>query len=123
MKPSLKCDIQRSRLLEKSLIVALGVIAAVVPLVAGQDEGNKNCGGLHAGIEQNLSDADPDYSRPAFVMVSFVLLNDGGTPIESTKGGWQIVIDGKELSDSGYILFNGMQPDGGWGDLRSGRIV
>jgi hypothetical protein len=121
MKPSLKCDIQRSRLLEKSLIVALGIIAAIVPLVAGQDEGNKNCGGLHAGIRAELVRRDPNYSRPAFVMVSFVLLNDGGTPIESTKGGWQIVIDGKELSDSGYILFNGMQPDGGWGILNPGE--
>jgi hypothetical protein len=54
-------------------------------------------------------------------MVSFILLSDGETPINSTKGGWQIVIDGKELSDSGYIFGNGMQPDGGWGILNPGE--
>jgi len=121
MKPSLKSDIRPNRLFGNSLIVALGIIAAIVPLVAAQDEGSKNCSGLHAGIRAELVRRDPNYSRPAFVMVSFILLNDGETPINSTKGGWQIVIDGKELSDSGYILGNGMQPDGGWGTLNPGE--
>jgi len=85
MKPSLQCDIPANRLSGKSLIVALGIIAAIVPLVAAQDEGNKNCGGLHAGIRAELVRRDPNYSRPAFVMVSFILLNDGETPINSTK--------------------------------------
>jgi hypothetical protein len=121
MKPSLKNDIPPNRLLGKSLIVALVIIAAIVSLVAAQDEGNKNCAGLHAGIRAELVRPDPNDSRPAFVMVGFVLLNDGETPINSTKGGWKIVIDGKELSDSDYILNNGMQPDGGRGILNPGE--
>jgi hypothetical protein len=72
----------------------------------------EGCRGLHAGVRAELVRRDPNYSRPAFVMVSFFLLNDGDIPINSAKGGWQYVIDGKELSDSGYILFNGVQPEG-----------
>jgi hypothetical protein len=54
-------------------------------------------------------------------MVSFVLLNDEETPVNSVEGGWQIVIDAKELSDSGYIFGNGPQPDSGWGVLNPGE--
>ena len=108
----------------------IGAIASImavcfVPQVAGprilqatkQDE--KSCGGLHAGIRAELVRKDPNYSRPAFVMVSFVLLNDGETPMNSTE--WQIVIDGKELSDSGFIFGNGFQPEGGYGVLKPGE--
>jgi hypothetical protein len=35
--------------------------------------------------------------------------------------GWQIVVDGKELSDSDYFFGNGPQPDGGWGILNPGE--
>ena len=34
---------------------------------------------------------------------------------------WQIVIDGKELIDSGFIFGNGFQPDGGYGVLKPGE--
>ena len=120
MKSSLN-EIRLNRLPGKSRIVALVLIATIVPLLAAQNEDERRCSGLHAGIRAELVRRDPNYSRPAFVMVSFVLLNDGQSPINSTQGGWQIVIDGKELSDSGFIVGNGPQPEGGWGILKPGE--
>ncbi len=99
----------------------LTIIAILVPFVASQDNANKDCAGLHAGIRAELVRRDPNYSRPAFVMVSFVLLNDGPNLVNSTEGGWKIVIDGRQVSDSQYVLFNGIQPDGGWGILKPGE--
>ncbi len=122
--------LSRVRKAQRSLrIGAIASIMAVcfVPQVAGPrilqatKQVEQSCVGLHAGIRAELVRRDPNYSRPAFVMVSFILLNDGETPMNSTKGGWQIVIDGKELSDSGYIFGNGFQPDGGWGVLKPGE--
>lgn len=98
-----------------------------MPLIAGQrnlrdsEEVAKSCSGLHAGVRAEIVRRDPNFSRPSFVMVSFVLLNDGDTPINSTEGGWTIVIDGMDLKDSYYILGNGLQPDGGWGILNPGE--
>ena len=54
-------------------------------------------------------------------MVSFILDNDGAAAVKSTDGGWQIVIDRKELPDSGYIFGNGPKPEGGYGILRPGE--
>jgi hypothetical protein len=112
----------------KRAIVFTGIIAVCfTPLVATprilqtEKEVEQRCSGLHAGIRAELVRSDPNYSRPAFVMVSFILLNDGEFPINSVNGGWQIVIDGKELSDSGFIFGNGPQPDGGWGILKPGE--
>jgi hypothetical protein len=82
---------------------------------------NGDCAGLHAGIRAEVVRQDPSYSRPAFVMVSFILLDDGSAAINSTEGGWQIVIDGKELPDSAYILGNGPEPKGGYGILKPGE--
>jgi hypothetical protein len=81
----------------------------------------QSCSGLHAGIRAQLVRDDPNGSRPAFVNVSLILLNDGQSPINSTAGGWQIVIDGKELSDSSYLVGNGMQPEGGYNTLNPGE--
>jgi|SRR5450631_3339493 hypothetical protein len=82
----------------------------------------QRCSSLHAGIRAGLVRSDPNGSRPAFVLVNFVLVNDGEVPVNSTAGGWQIVIDGKEVrDDSGLIFFNGMQPDGGYGVLNPGE--
>ena len=81
----------------------------------------RSCSGLHAGIQAQLVRDDPNGSRPAFVSLSFILLNDGQSPINSTAGGWQIVIDGKELSDSSYLFGNGMQPEGGYNTLNPGE--
>ena len=48
-------------------------------------------------------------------MLSFILLNDSEKPINAAEEGWTIVIDGKELEDSGYTFGNGPGPVGGWG--------
>jgi hypothetical protein len=53
--------------------------------------------------------------------LSFIVLNDGQSPTNSTAGGWQIVIDGKELSDSSCLFGNGMQPEGGYNTLNPGE--
>ena len=86
-----------------------------------QTEAAHSCGGLHAGIRAELVRKDPNYSRPAFVMISFILLNDGETPGNSTSGGWKLVIDGQEVSDSNWVFGNGPQPEGGYGILRPGE--
>jgi hypothetical protein len=75
-----------------------------------------NCLGLHAGITAQLTEG---YSDPS-VMVSFHLLNDSETTQDSAPASWQIVIDGKELKDSGWIFGNGPGPVGGYGKLAAG---
>jgi hypothetical protein len=42
-------------------------------------------------------------------------------PLNSVDGGWTIVVDGKELADSGYIFGNGPGPVGGFGILNPGE--
>jgi len=116
---------QRSRK-GRSLLTMLVTICFISPIAAqdapressGKD---RNCSGLHAGIRAELVRRDPAYAQPAFVMLSFVLLNDGVSPTNSVEGGWMIVIDGKELSDSGWIFGNGPGPVGGWGTLSPGE--
>jgi hypothetical protein len=114
--------------LKKRLVVFAGIIAVCfTPLVAGSrglqtaNGGKQSCGGLHAGIRAWLVRSDPNGSRPAFVLVRVILLNDGDVPVNSTAGGWQIVIDGKEVRDDSGFFANGMQPDGGYGILNPGE--
>lgn len=95
--------------------------AAFIPFHATQDNAEKNCGGLHAAIRGELVRRDPPYTQPPFVMLTFILLNDGEAPINSVEGGWQIVIDDKELKDSDFIFGNGPAPSGGWGILNPGE--
>ena len=54
-------------------------------------------------------------------MLTFILLNDSDAPINAVEGGWQIVIDGKELKDSDSIFGNGTGPVGGYGTLKPGE--
>ena len=113
---------------EKKAILCLAMIGAYfMPLIARQrtlhdsKKTAKDCSGLHAGVRAEVVRRDPNFSRPAFVMVSFVLLNDGDGPVNSIEGGWTIVIDGVDLKDSSHILGNGVQPEGGWGILNPGE--
>jgi len=53
-------------------------------------------------------------------MVSFHLLNDSEITQDTAPASWQIVIDGKELKDSGWIFGNGPGPAGGYGQLAAG---
>lgn len=112
----------------KRVIVFAGLIVlcftplAATPCIHQTETGvEASCSGLHAGIRAMLVRSDPNYSRPSFVGIGFVLLNDGQAPINSMAGGWQIVIDGKEVPDSSMIFGNGMQPDGGYGILNPGE--
>lgn len=94
-------------------VAAMGLSAQITdPRVTRASHATEhNCSGLHAGIGAQVLRDDPNGSRPAFVNLSLILLNDGQSPINSTAGGWQIVIDGKELSDSSYLFGSGMQPE------------
>ena len=53
-------------------------------------------------------------------MVSFLLLNDSGTPRDAAFESWTLVIDGKELEDSSFLFSNGPGPIGGYGKLGPG---
>ena len=108
-----------SRLSGKMLVTMLAAI--LIPSIAAQNTLEQSCGGLHAAIRGELVRRDPPYTEPPFVMLSFILLNDSEKPINSAEEGWTIVIDGKELGDSGYILGNGPGPVGGWGVLNPGE--
>jgi len=96
------------------------------PLVGGQAESesnseiDKSCRGLHAGIRTEFVKRNPPYTRPSFVMVSFVLLNDTDTVEDTSEGSWKLVIDGKELDDSAMIFGSGLMPVGGWKTLNPG---
>jgi len=105
----------------KLLAIAAVFATTIAPFMAAQDKRKESCGGLHAGIRGELARRDPPYTQPPFVMLTFILLNDSEVPINAAEGGWQIVIDGKELKDSDFISSNGPGPTGGWGILKPGE--
>ena len=88
-------------------------------IVAQDSKSQGNCTGLHAGITAQLMQATQGYSEPS-VMVAFHLLNDSETAQTTAPESWKLVIDGKELSDSGWIFGNGPEPAGGYGTLVTG---
>src|SRR5580704_16277902 len=96
-------------------VTCLALIAWHV--TGGQDSKSQgNCTGLHAGVTAQLTQG---YSEPK-VMVAFHLLNDSETAQNTAPESWKIVIDGKELNDSDWILSNGPGPVGGYGTLAAG---
>ena len=105
----------------KLLVIAAVFATTIVPFMAAQDKREESCGGLHAAIRGELVRRDPPYTQPPFVMLTFILLNDSDVPINAVAGGWQIVIDGKELEDSDFIFGNGPGPVGGYGVLKPGE--
>jgi hypothetical protein len=105
----------------KMLIIAAMFVAPILPLISAQDKREASCSGLHAAIRGELVRRDPPYTEPPFVMLTFILLNDSDAPINTVEGGWQIVIDGKELKDSDFIFGNGPGPVGGYGILKPGE--
>ena len=108
-------------------VITILVAAALLPSIAARDNpahktvSPNSCGGLHAAIRAEVVRRDPPYTQPPFVMLTFILLNDGDSPVNSVEGGWAIVIDGKELADSDFIFGNGPMPTGGWGILKPGE--
>jgi hypothetical protein len=105
----------------RMLIITAVFVTTIVPFVAPQDKREVSCGGLHAAIRGELVRRDPPYTEPPFVMLTFIVLNDSDAPINAVEGGWQIVIDGKELKDSDFIFGNGPGPVGGYGILKPGE--
>jgi hypothetical protein len=85
------------------------------------NQAGNGCPGLHAGISAQLVTRKPPSTQPSFVMISFVLLNDRDSAADSYPGSWTLVVDGKELDDSGMIFGNGPMPVGGYGTLAPGE--
>jgi hypothetical protein len=97
-------------------VVAVQTTAQKTPESAS--ERPKSCPGLHAGIRAQLM--SPNTETRA-VMLSFVLLNDSETPIDVEVRSWRIVVNGKDLNDSGMIFGNGPEPVGGYRVLNPGE--
>ena len=79
----------------------------------------KTCPGLHAGIRAQI--IPPSTDTPS-VMLLFVLMNDSETPLDVEAGSWRIVLNGKELNDSGNLFGNGPMPVGGYRVLKPGEF-
>jgi hypothetical protein len=97
------------------------VAVQAVPVAGGQID--KTCRGLHAGIRAEFVKRDASNNETPFVEISFVLLNDGDTPQDTSPGTWTLVIDGTESSDSAMMFGNGPRPTGGWQTLDSGETA
>jgi hypothetical protein len=108
--------------LSRKMLMTVALLAVtVIPHLTAQDKHEKTCGGLHAAIGGEVVRRDPLATQSPYVMLTFVLLNDSDAPINTVEESWQIVIDGKELKDSGLIFGNGIRPVGGWGILKPGE--
>jgi hypothetical protein len=108
--------------LSQKMLATVALLAlTLIPSLAAQGEHENTCGGLHAAIGGEVVRRDPLATQSPYVMLTFVLLNDSEAPINTVEGSWQIVIDGKELKDSGLIFGNGIRPVGGWGILKPGE--
>ena len=105
-----------SGLAGKVLVTLL--VASLVPFIAAQDKPGQICEGLHAALRGEPS---PPYQQPPVVQLTFILLNDSEHPINAEAKSWRIVIDGKELKDSDFILCCGPRPAGGFGTLKPGE--
>jgi hypothetical protein len=74
------------------LVVPTLLGLALIPSIAsggkalGKSKLDNACGVLHAAIRAELVRRDPPYTQPPFVMLSFILLNDGDTPVNSVEG-------------------------------------
>jgi|SRR5579859_928280 len=94
-------------------------LSLIAPRTFGRGaEFEEHCRGLHAGIRSQHIDTSSN--KDPYVMITFILLNDAQTPINTSANTWTLVINGKELTDSGWIFGNGPGPIGGWGTLDPG---
>jgi hypothetical protein len=64
--------------------------------------------------------ANDIHSEPAVMMLMFNLMNDSDGPLDSSLKTWKLIIDDKEIKDSGWIFANGPGPIGGYGTVPSG---
>ena len=107
-----------------AIVCLMSFSAMLVPGTAAQrslgqlSTPSKSCSGLHAGIRAQII---PPYTETPSVMLSFVLLNDSDAPIDVDAGSWSIVINGRDLKNSGEIFGNGVTPVGGYHILKPGE--
>jgi len=102
-------------------IAALSCLAVfVLQTTTAQDSKSScDCTGLHAGLTLARIGKNGG-SIEQSVTLSFLLLNDSASDLDTAEGSWKIVINGKELADSNFIFGNGPGPSGGYGRLSSG---
>lgn len=105
------------------VLVTIVLAVTLIPSLTAQDKHEKNCDGLHAAISGEVVRRDPPNTQPPFVMLTFVLLNDSETSINAVEGSWQIVIDGKELKDSGFIFGKWPPTSSGLGSFETWRVI
>ncbi|MGA9510323.1 MAG: hypothetical protein WBV55_17020 [Candidatus Sulfotelmatobacter sp.] len=109
------------------VVVTLLVVVALSlsqPVTAQKTAGtggssSSDCHGLHAGIRAQIIPENA-INTPS-VMLSFFLLNDSETAVDVEASSWKIVVNGEELSNSGVLLGNGPEPEGGYRMLRPGE--
>jgi hypothetical protein len=106
-------------LLAGLLFLCLG-LALAADYKSGKAPSWQKCRGLHAGIRAELVRQEPSVTHPAYVMLTFVLLNDGEASIDVAAETWALAIDDTELKDSGMIFGNGPMPPEGWKTLKPG---
>jgi len=78
------------------------------------------CHGLHAGIRVQFVNNESGVTHPAYVWVTFLLLNDAETLQDVDAKSWTLVVDGIELKDSVMIFGNGVIPAEGYKSLKAG---
>jgi hypothetical protein len=91
-------------------ILAGAMLTLIVPVKAQCNPA------LHAGIRAQIVPIKDGYSQPAHV-----LFNDSDSAVDVAANSWKIVVDGVELSESGWIFGNGPMPATGWTQLQPGQ--
>lgn len=108
-----------NRCKESSIFVLVIFVALCVELAFAEGTKQK-CRGLHAGIHAQFVPSEPGVTHPAYVLLTFLLLNDAETSLDVNAESWTLVIDGIELKDSGMIFGNGPMPAEGYKSLKPG---
>jgi hypothetical protein len=101
------------------IVYPLLLVALVVPETAAQKPPEK-APGLHAGIHARI--IPPSTDTPS-VMLLFVLLSDSEKPLEVETGSWRLVLNGRELNDSGILFGNGPTLVRRVSHPKAGRVV
>jgi hypothetical protein len=99
------------------IVYPLLLAALLVTETAAQRPPKKNPR-LHAGIRAQI--IAPSTDTPS-VMLLFVLLNDSEKPLDVEARSWTLVLNGKDLNDSGMLFGNGPMPVGGYRILKPGE--
>jgi len=101
------------RAVSQSILLTLGVGLGVGFATSSPTSADAN---LKASIKaESLQMAERSYE-----MISFHLENMSSESVRCEPETWVLEIDGKELTDSGMILMNGISPAGGYNTLRPG---